>query len=173
MEQRQRRVAPIRMGRDLGDVTAVLRSVPVNGVQLQFCLAVIPPRKVPLTLDSSRLLRTARTACRSQATPVVRTGSSRRPRRGACAPEPVRYGTGFGAAGERLEAELGYGFGLLGDGALTPFAAFGWMDSETRVYRVGCRFQLGQTFQLSLEGDRRERVGLPPGCALMLRGSVR
>ena len=128
---------------------------------------------MPLTLDSrgcsGRRERRPQDAAVAKRRPLSREV----PRRGACAPEPVRYGTGFGAAGERLEAELGYGFGLLGDGALTPFAAFGWMDSETRVYRVGCRFQLGQTFQLSLEGDRRERVGLPPGCALMLRGSVR
>ena len=128
---------------------------------------------MPLTLDSrgcsGRRERRPQDAAVAKRRPLSREV----PRRGACAPEPVRYGTGFGAAGERLEAELGYGFGLLGDGALTLFAAFGWKDSETRAHRVASRFQLGQTFQLRLEGDRREAVGLPPGYALRLRGSVR
>ena len=87
---------------------------------------------------------------------------------------PISYGSGFGAApAGRLEAELGYGLGALGYGSLTPFAAVGWQDAGARAYRLGGRLLLGPSFQLSLEGDRRERRGLPPSYSLSLRGSLR
>ena len=87
---------------------------------------------------------------------------------------PISYGSGFGAApAGRLEAELGYGFGAFGYGSLTPFAAVGWQNAGARAYRLGGRLLLGPSFQLSLEGDRRERLGLPPSYSLSLRGSLR
>ena len=87
---------------------------------------------------------------------------------------PISYGSGFGAApAGRLEAELGYGLGALGYGSLTPFAAVGWQNAGARAYRLGGRLLLGPSFQLSLEGDRRERRGLPPSYSLSLRGSLR
>ena len=88
--------------------------------------------------------------------------------------EAIARGTGPGRVSpSRLEAELGYGFGALGRGALVPFAAFGWQDEGSRAYRIGGRFELGRLLRLSLAGDRRESVGLPPSYRLALQGSLR
>ena len=88
--------------------------------------------------------------------------------------EPIALGTAFGRGRpSRLEAELGYGFGALGRGSLVPFAAVGWQDEGDRAYRIGGRLSLGRFLRLSLAGDRREQVGLPPSYRLALQGSLR
>lgn len=88
--------------------------------------------------------------------------------------EPIVVRTPFGRGGPgQLEAELGYGFAALGRGSLTPFAAFGWQDTGGRAYRMGGRLLLGRSLRLSLAGDRREYVGLPPSYRLALQGSLR
>ena len=54
----------------------------------------------------------------------------------------------------RLDAELGYGFGLY-RGLLTPWGGFG-MSDDRREYRLGGRFTLGSSFGMNLQGWRTE-----------------
>ena len=87
--------------------------------------------------------------------------------------EPLTFGAGAAGGPGRIEAEMGYGLGAFGQGSITPYAGFAWSDSENRAYRLGGRLQLGPSFLLSLEGDRRERAGLPEGYAIVVRASLR
>ena len=60
-------------------------------------------------------------------------------------------------AGRRLEAEAGYGIGLIRNrGVLTPFAGLILAEDGARVWRSGARWALGSTTNLALEGTRRE-----------------
>ena len=73
----------------------------------------------------------------------------------------------------RLNAELGYGLDVPGGrGVLTPYGSLTLSNEGTRAYRLGWRFKLGETFSLSLDGERRESVNAAPEHALMLRGSL-
>ena len=64
---------------------------------------------------------------------------------------------GTGAAGARLDAELGYGFGAFGGaGVATPYLGFGYENGGARRYRVGTRLGLGDTLDLTLEAERKE-----------------
>ena len=57
----------------------------------------------------------------------------------------------------RLDSELGYGFGALGGhGLLTPYGGFSLADQGSRRYRIGGRFEIGPSIDLSLERERRE-----------------
>ena len=75
----------------------------------------------------------------------------------------------------RLEAELGYGLGLSGSGnVLTPYVGLGLGGSESRVYRMGSRWQVARDVALDLEGARREEAdGNGAEHGLMLRGKMR
>ena len=60
-------------------------------------------------------------------------------------------------AGRRLEAEAGYGIGLIRNrGVLTPFAGLILAEDGARVWRSGARWALGPATNLALEGTRRE-----------------
>ena len=75
----------------------------------------------------------------------------------------------------RLDAELGYGLGA-GDAVVTPYAGFTLDEGGDRAYRLGSRVSLGPSFSLSLEADRRERVGVQgvaPDMGVTLSGTVR
>ena len=57
----------------------------------------------------------------------------------------------------RLDSELGYGFGVLGGhGLLTPYGGFALAGEGSQRYRIGSRFEIGSSLDLSLEGERRE-----------------
>ena len=75
----------------------------------------------------------------------------------------------------RLDAELGYGLSA-GDAVVTPYAGFTLDEGGDRTYRLGSRLSLGPSFSLSLEADRRERVGVEgvaPDMGVTLNGTVR
>ena len=79
-------------------------------------------------------------------------------------------------SGGRLAAELRYGLEAFGGVALlTPYGGFALAEGGSRSSRVGTRFRLGPSFDLSLEGSRRERArsGATPEHGLMLSGAVR
>ena len=79
-----------------------------------------------------------------------------------------------GPAG-RLDAQLGYGMSvdLLGtDALLMPYAGLTLADGGTQAYRVGGRANLGSSFSLSLEGQRRESSGNAPAHGITLSGSL-
>ncbi len=57
----------------------------------------------------------------------------------------------------RLGSELGYGFGAFGGrGLLTPYGGFSLAGEGSQHYRIGGRFEIGSSLNLSLEGERRE-----------------
>ena len=75
----------------------------------------------------------------------------------------------------RLDAQLGYGMSvdLLGTNALLmPYAGLTLADGGTQAYRVGGRANLGSSFSLSLEGQRRESSGNAPAHGITLSGSL-
>ncbi len=72
----------------------------------------------------------------------------------------------------RLDAEAGYAMGAFGDsGVITPYGGFSM--SGDRRYRAGWRLSLGDSFNLSLEGDRTENPDAPSRHALAVRGDLR
>lgn len=58
----------------------------------------------------------------------------------------------------RLDVETGYGLGAF-SGLLTPYSGFELSEGGWRSYRLGTRFHLGSTFELTIEGEHRERKG--------------
>ena len=80
--------------------------------------------------------------------------------------------TGGAQAPGRLDAEAGYAMGAFGgSGVITPYGGFSM--SGDRRYRAGWRLRLGDSFNLSLEGDRTENPDLPSSHAVALRGDLR
>ena len=75
----------------------------------------------------------------------------------------------------RLDSELGYGFGALGGhGLLTPYGGFSLAGEGSQRYRIGGRFEIGSSLNLSLEGERREPANdAAADHAVMLRGQMR
>ena len=76
----------------------------------------------------------------------------------------------------RLDAELSYGLGTFGEaGLLTPYAGVALAAGGRRAWRVGGRFSLPDSLDLSLEGSRSEPAGdhPDPEHVLMLRGTLR
>ena len=72
----------------------------------------------------------------------------------------------------RLDAEAGYAMGAFGgSGVITPYGGFSM--SGDRRYRAGWRLRLGDSFNLSLEGDRTENPDAPSRHGVALRGSLR
>ncbi len=70
---------------------------------------------------------------------AVESGLSRLWQEGVTARAP-----GAAPAAARLDAELGYGFGVLGgSGVATPYVGFGLEEGDARRYRVGTRLGLG------------------------------
>ena len=77
--------------------------------------------------------------------------------------------------GGRLKTELGYGLGAPGNlGVVTPYAGLGLSDGGTRDWRLGARWKIGPSFDLNLQGSRRESANdNAPDHGMMLRGSLR
>ena len=77
--------------------------------------------------------------------------------------------------GGRLKTELGYGLGAPGNlGVVTPYAGLGLSDGGTRDWRLGARWKIGPSFDLNLQGSRRESANDDaPDHGMMLRGSLR
>ncbi len=75
----------------------------------------------------------------------------------------------------RLEAELGYGFGAYGGrGLLTPYGGFSLAGEGAQRYRIGGRFEIGSSLDLSLEGTRHEPANdADAEHSIMLNGQVR
>ncbi len=72
-----------------------------------------------------------------------------------------------------LDAEIGYGWGTSGGrGLLTPYGGLTLSGADEQRYRLGGRFELGRSFDLSLEGERRE-TGATADHSLMLRAQMR
>ena len=71
---------------------------------------------------------------------------------------PSWSGTGIiGAAG--LNAEVGYGLAVFGNGVLTPYGAVEFAGNVPGVYHVGARLVFDQALQLSAEGTHQEASG--------------
>ena len=76
----------------------------------------------------------------------------------------------------RLEAELGYGFGVAGNaGVLTPYAGFSMANGgDGRTQRVGMRWRAAPAFQMELEGRHGEADGdTEPATSAILRAAWR
>ena len=80
--------------------------------------------------------------------------------------------TGGAQAPGRLDAEAGYAMGAFGgSGVITPYGGFSM--SGDRRYRAGWRLRLGDSFNLSLEGDRTGNPDAPSRHGVALRGDLR
>ena len=78
----------------------------------------------------------------------------------------------FQPAGPSIDAEMGYGLDAMG-GLLTPFSSLS-LSEGAKTFRLGGRFNLGNSLRISLEGDRKENLhGQKPNHAVTLRGSLR
>ena len=77
--------------------------------------------------------------------------------------------------GKRLDAELGYGVRLSGvRGLLTPYGGLSIRGGGTREWRLGTRWAVVPSIDLSLEGACRRAAGEEDADrALMLRGALR
>ena len=75
----------------------------------------------------------------------------------------------------RLQAELGYGFGVFGGaGVLTPYSGLSLAGEGARRYTLGGRLEIGPSLNLSLEAARRETAhDDAPEHGIMLRGQLR
>ena len=83
-------------------------------------------------------------------------------------------GLGRSAFAGSLDAEVGYGVGAFsGRGVLVPYTGFGISREGDRGYKVGGRIDLGPSFSLVVEGDRRETYGTPAVHGVTLKGSRR
>ena len=79
---------------------------------------------------------------------------------------------GGGQIPGRVDAEAGYAMGAFGgSGVITPYGGFSM--SGDRRYRAGWRLSLGDSFNLSLEGDRAENPDSPSRHGVTLRGDLR
>ena len=88
---------------------------------------------------------------------------------------PIPAAPESAAPAGRLDAQFGYGMSvdLLGtDALLMPYAGLTLADGGTQAYRVGGRANLGSSFSLSLEGQRRESSGAAPAHGITLSGSL-
>ncbi len=92
----------------------------------------------------------------------------------------AKLATDDGAANDnvpqmRLDSELGYGFGAFGGhGLLTPYGGFSLAGEGSQRYRIGSRFEIGSSLNLSLEGERREPANdAAAEHGVMLRGQIR
>ena len=74
----------------------------------------------------------------------------------------------------RLDAELGYGLGVLrGRGLATPYGGLSQSEDGSRRWRAGGRLGVGPDFSLSLEGERRERAEGGADHGILLTGTLR
>jgi len=73
-----------------------------------------------------------------------------------------RRASSGGAGTARLEAELGYGFGVWdGAGVMTPHVGFGYEEGGARRWRLGTRSAFGPDLAVGLEAERKEGAAAP------------
>ncbi len=73
----------------------------------------------------------------------------------------------------RLDADLSYGFRIIGDrGLLTPYSEVS-LEGEDRTYRVGTRFLYGSKFELNLVGESAESANDEPESSIHFQGGIR
>lgn len=83
-------------------------------------------------------------------------------------------GTVSADAAMRMTGELGYGLSAFGGrGVLTPYTGFVLSGRGTKEYRTGARLRMASSFDLALQGRRRERPHAAAEHGLTLRASVR
>ena len=75
----------------------------------------------------------------------------------------------------RLQTELGYGLRPpVGHGVLTPYTGLSLGEADSRMYRIGVRWNVGPQAWFSLDGNREETsAGSAPTDTMMLRAAVR
>ena len=71
----------------------------------------------------------------------------------------------------RVEATLGYGVPALG-GVVTPYSGLTLDGAGAQNYRLGGRFEVGPSFSVTLEGERRQTAAEAPDDTVTLRGQV-
>ena len=77
-----------------------------------------------------------------------------------------------GATGSRVDAQFGYGFAAFrGRGVLTPFGRVSLDREYGNGYRIGSRFAVGRSANVSLEVERRERAAARAVYAIFVRGA--
>ncbi len=77
-------------------------------------------------------------------------------------------------AAMRMTGELGYGLPAFGGrGVLTPYTGFELSGRGTKEYRTGARLRMASSFDLALQGTRRERPEKTADHGLSLRASIR
>ena len=73
----------------------------------------------------------------------------------------------------RINLELGYGMYLPGSyGVLMPYSSLELTGDDSRTYRLGWQYILGDSLHMSLDGVRRERYDEEPDHGLILRTSL-
>ncbi len=82
--------------------------------------------------------------------------------------------TGSADAAMRMTGEVGYGLSAFGGrGVLTPYTGFVLSGRGTKEYRTGARLRMVSSFDLALQGTRRERPYEATEHRLGLRASIR
>ena len=98
-------------------------------------------------------------------------------RQGSAFDRAVAHGKPLTAAAGvamRLDAELGYGLGVLrGRGLATPYGGLSQSEGGSRRWRAGGRLRVGPDLSLSLEGERRECAGGGADHGILLTGTLR
>ena len=81
--------------------------------------------------------------------------------------------TSYDATGPRLEAHVGYGFGVpRRRGALTPYVSMALGDEVARGYRVGSHLATGRSINVNLELERRGHGAAPATYGITARGTI-
>ena len=81
--------------------------------------------------------------------------------------------TSYDATGPRLEAHVGYGFGVpRRRGALTPYVSMALGDEVARGYRVGSHLATGRSTNVNLELERRGHGAAPATYGITARGTI-
>ena len=81
--------------------------------------------------------------------------------------------TSYDATGPRLEAHVGYGFGVpRRRGALTPYVSMALGDEVARGYRVGSHLATGWSTNVNLELERRGHGAAPATYGITARGTI-
>ena len=81
--------------------------------------------------------------------------------------------TSYDATGPRLEAHVGYGFGVpRRRGALTPYVSMALGDEAARGYRVGSHLATGRSTNVNLELERRGHGAAPATYGITARGTI-
>ena len=73
----------------------------------------------------------------------------------------------------RLDADLSYGFRIIGDrGLLTPYSEVS-LEGDDRTYRVGTRFRFDSKFELNLVGESVESADVESESSIHFQGGIR